>query len=216
MALHLMAEKGLSMRLEILEAIAEVDDVKAQSGSLKRMILNGLIPKGLVIGDTLRMQLSRPAQISLMRLTEDGKDLCRVLGWEPIESEWDRMLRLHNGDGQKAHTAGVLSFAYHCRRRGWKVEVMPPVEGKAEPDAMVVKGEDQVYVEVEFGNDKPAKWRNLTDLQGFVALCAATEDKRSRLVSECKLDRLKGKATDIETLIQESGGVTGNLWLEKW
>ena len=216
MVLYLMAEKGLSLRLEILEAIAEVDDVKAHSGSLKRMIVNGLIPKGLVTGDNFRMQLSRPAQLAVLRLTDDGRELCRILGWEPVESEWERMIRLHNGDDQREHTAGVLAFAYHSRRRSWKVEVLPPVEGKAEPDVLVEQGEDKICVEVELGNDKPAKWRNLNTLQGFVALCAATEDKRSRLVAECKLDKLKGMATDIETLIQESGGVTGNLWFERW
>jgi hypothetical protein len=216
MALYLMAKQGLSLRLEILEAIAEVDDVKARSGSLKRMIVNGLIPKGLATGDNLRMHLSQPAQVAVLHLTDDGKDLCRILGWEPVESEWERLIRLHRGNSQGAHTAGVLAFAYHSRRRGWKVEVLPPVEGKSEPDVMVEKGDEKIYVEVEFGSDKPAKWRNLANLQGFVALCAATEDKRSKLVAECKLDRLKGRATDIETLIKESGGVVGNLWHEKW
>ena len=216
MALYLIAKQGLSLRLEILEAIAEVDDVKARSGSLKRMIVNGLIPKGLATGNNLRMHLSQPAQIAVLHLTDDGKDLCRILGWEPVESEWERLIRLHRGNSQGAHTAGVLAFAYHSRRRGWKVEVLPPVEGKSEPDVLVEKDGQKIYVEVEFGSDKPAKWRNLADLQGFVAICAATEDKRSKLVAECKLDRLKGRATDIETLIQESGGVVGNLWHEKW
>ncbi len=95
--------------------------------------------------------------------------------------------------------------------------MLPPVEGtRAQPDALVRKNGDKVYVEVELGEDKANKWRNMAELQGFVAICTATESKRGRLVSECKLDRLKGMATDIETLIQESGGIKGRLWLEQW
>jgi hypothetical protein len=81
---------------------------------------------------------------------------------------------------------------------------------------LVEKGEERIFVEVEFGEDKPNKWRNMAELQGFVALCAATAEKRSKLVAECKLDKINGIAADIETLIQESGGVPGKLWVEKW
>lgn len=216
LTLYLMAVKGLSLRLEILQVIGEMGGVNPGSGSLKRMIANGLTPKGLVTSDNFKMQLSRPTKASVLRLTEDGKELCRLLGWEPVEAEWERLVRLHDGDRQEEHTAGVLAFAYHSRRRGWKTEVLPPVEGKAEPDVLVVRGEERVFVEVEFGENKPSKWRNLAELQGFVALCAATEEKRSRLVAECKLDKLSGMATDIETLIKESGGVSGRLWVERW
>ena len=215
-ALYLMAVRGLSLRLEILQVIGEMANVNPRSGSLRRMIDDGLISKGLVALGKLSMNLSQPAKMAVLRLTDDGKELCRILGWEPVESEWERLIRLHDGNRQKEHTAGVLAFTYHSRRRGWETEVLPDVEGNAAPDVLVKKDGERIFVEVEFGENKANKWRNLAELQGFVALCAATAEKRSKLVAECKLDKLNGIATDIETLIQESGGVPGKLWVEKW
>jgi hypothetical protein len=215
-ALYLMAGKGLSLRLEILQVVGEMANVNPNSGSMVRMINDGLIAKGLVAIGKFVMNLSQPAKMVVLRLTDDGRELCNILGWEPVESEWERLIRLHDGDRQKEHTAGVLAFTYHSRRRGWRTEVLPDVDGNAVPDVLVKKGDERIFVEVEFGEDKPNKWRNLAALQGFVALCAATAEKRSKLVAECKLDKLGGVATDIETLIQESGGVPGKLWVEKW
>jgi hypothetical protein len=216
LALYLMADRGLSLRLEILKVIGELANVRPNAGSLRRMIDDGLISKGLVVFGILSMNLSQPSKMAVLRLTDDGRELCNILGWEPVESEWERLIRLHDGDRQTEHTAGVLAFTYHSRRRGWGTEVLPEVEGKAAPDVLVKKGDERILVEVEFGEDKPNKWRNLAELQGFVALCAATAEKRSKLVAECKLDKLSGIATDIETLIQESGGIPGKLWIEKW
>jgi hypothetical protein len=215
-ALYLMAVRGLSLRLEILQIVGEMENVSPNAGSLRRMIDDGLISKGLVVFGKLSMNLSQPAKLVVLRLTDDGRELCNILGWEPVESEWERLIRLHDGNRQEEHTAGVLAFSYHSHRRGWQTEVLPDVEGNAKPDVLVIKGEERIFVEVEFGEDKPNKWRNLAELQGFVALCAATAEKRSKLVAECKLDKLSGIATDIETLIQESGGITGKLWVEKW
>jgi hypothetical protein len=214
-ALYLMAVKGFSLRLEILQVIGEIANVNPRSGSLTRMI-DALVSKGLVDIGKISMSLSQPAKLAVLRLTDDGRELCGVLGWEPVESEWEKLIRLHDGNRQQEHTAGVLAFTYHSRRRGWEIEVLPYVEGNAEPDVLVMKGEERIFVEVEFGQDKPNKWRNMAELQGFIALCAATAEKRSKLVAECKLDKLNGIATDIETLIQESGGVLGKLWAEKW
>ncbi len=218
LALYLMATKGWSLRLEVLEAIGRLTNVSPRSGSLKRIFEKGLKEKGLVDSAVLSINLSKgQTRMSVLRLTDQGRDLCRLLGWEPIESEWERLVRLHEGGKQTAHTAAVLTFAYHARTRGWNAEVLPEVDGtNAIPDISVEKDDKKVYVEVELGADKTAKWRNLAKLQGFVALCASTADKRNGLVNECKLDRIKGRATDIETLIQESGGVKGNLWPETW
>jgi hypothetical protein len=218
LSLYLMATRGWSLRLEILTVVGRFAKVSPRSGSLKRIFVNGLSANGLVEGAVLSMNLSKgQTRLAVLRLTEEGKDLCRMLGWEPIESEWERLIRLHDGDRQEAHTAAVQAFAYHARRRSWRAEVLPSVEGtKSQPDALVEKDDERIYVEVELGEDKPAKWRNLAELQGFVAVCAATADKRVRLVADCKLDGLKGMATDIETLIQESGGIVGRLWDERW
>jgi len=218
MVLYLMAALGRSVRLEILDAVGQSEGVGGRSGSLKRVFASGLVPGGFVEEAVLAMKLSRgPTRLAVVRLSERGQELARSLGWEPVESEWGRLLRLHEGEVQEAHTTAVLAFAFHARRRGWQAQVVPEVEGTAQPDAVVERENDRAYVEVELGNEKPEKWRNLSALQGFVALCATTEMRRAQLVAECKLYRLAGRATDLETLIQFSGGATnGRLWVEEW
>jgi hypothetical protein len=96
--------------------------------------------------------------------------------------------------------------------------VVPLDDGPARPDVSLNRETEKVFVEVELGGDKPTKWRNLASLQGFVGLCAPTPEKRQSMIAECKLDRLRGKATDLETLIQRMGaeGELGPLWLEEW
>ena len=68
--------------------------------------------------------------------------------------------------------------------------------------------------------DRPAKWRNLAQLQGHVALCARDASRRTRLINDCRLVKLSGMATDLETLVltvpyrdltQEHP-----LWVEMW
>lgn len=217
LSLHLMAVRGWSARLEILEAVGELSGVSPKSGSLKRMF-DGLVVGGLVAGEVLVMMLNQRSKLAVARLTSEGIELSRLLGWEPVESDWERLTRLHQGNEQPAHTAGVLAFGYHARRRGWKVEILPLEDGATQPDVSLRREEQRIFVEVEFEGGNPVKWRNLAELQGFVALCAPTPEKRASMVSECKLDRLRGKATDLESLIQSVGleGSLGPVWLEEW
>ncbi len=217
LVLYLMATKGWSVRLEILDVVGRLEKVSPRSGSLKRIFEKGLVVNRFVESEVLTINLSRgQTRMAVVCLTDEGRGLCQALGWEPVESDWERLVRLHQGETQKSHTMAVLAFAYHSRLRGWRAEVIPPVEqGEARPDVRVERGEESIFVEVELGEDKPAKWRNLATLQDFVALCAPSPEKRARLVSECKLDGLGGRATDIETLIQASSE-PGPLWVETW
>jgi hypothetical protein len=213
--LHLIATKGWSTRLEILEVAGRLSKVSPRSGSLKRTF-DALISNGLLAGDILLMALGRPSKLAVARLTEEGIELCRVLGWDPVESEWERLNRFHEGENQPAHTAGVLAFVYHARLRGWEAEVLPTeIDLETRPDVSLKREEKRIFVEVEFDGDKPAKWRNLANLQGFVAFCAPTPDKREGMVSDCRLAQLSGIATDLETLIQSSFP-TSPLWVEEW
>ena len=126
------------------------------------------------------------------------------------------MLRLHGGERQKKHAATVATFAYQSRRRGFRVEVIPQVEGPAEPDAAVFDGDGKpVYVEVETGRRRDRKWQNMADLQGFVAVCAGNEAAQAALVEEIKSLGIPGRATCLDVLIQDKEG-TGKLWAQEW
>lgn len=93
--------------------------------------------------------------------------------------------------------------------------VMPHVDGPAEPDAVIGKNGERVYVEVETGDNRDAKWRHQVELQGFVAVCTVTESQKDRLIAEIKGLGLPGRATCLETLMQDKKGVKG-LWAEDW
>ena len=143
-----------------------------------------------------------------------------MLGWEPVESEWERLKRLHEGERFKEHTLAVLYFALHARVRGWEVTVMPEVEGP-NPDVMITGGKKTYLVEVELGKkDRPAKWKKLAEIQGGVAICGLDSENRKRLVGDCKLAKFKGKATDLRTL-QDQGEIYNlsqdtPLWVDSW
>ena len=221
MMLYLMATRGLNALLEFDMLIAPVEGLSYRTNSTKKP-LQVLEKSGFVEAKTLwiKRQDFRMA-LKLVHLTEPGRELCRMLGWEPVESEWERLKRLHEGERFEEHTLAALYFALHARCRGWQVKVMPDVEGTV-PDVAVHDGEGTYLVEVELGKkDSPAKWRKLSNSQqGQVAICALTPDNRKRLVGDCKLAKIKGVATDLHTLQNQDDiySLTQDtpLWIESW
>jgi hypothetical protein len=144
-----------------------------------------------------------------------------LFGLDPQENGWERLIRLHEGERFPNHTLAVLIFALHARKRGWATQVLPPVESPAAPDLLLQRGDQKYFVEVELGQrEKPNKWRNLAELNnGKISLCAATPDTRKRLVGDCRLDKLNGIATDLETLVKTKFQTISEetpLWLEEW
>ncbi len=158
--------------------------------------------------------------LSVMHLSEYGKELCRILGWTPIESDWERINRLHEGERSRDHTFGLLAFSMHARLRGWQVQLIPEVAGEWQPDLHIQRQESGLYVEVEMSEkENRAKWQHLAGLQGKVALCAATRKQQAALTSDCKLLNLAGMATSIENLVADR--ITDikpetPLWEETW
>ncbi len=80
---------------------------------------------------------------------------------------------------------------------------------------------DGVMAYWELGDTETiAKWRNQsTRNDGRTALCVATEKSRNHLVGECKLDKLPGIATDLESLIMgkfKNINSDSPLWMESW
>lgn len=220
MLLFLLAQ-GLNAFMEISQQITDAEALSDRSNAVRHP-LEKLEKAGLLLSETLSLDLGdkRPA-LKLVRLTPEGEDFCRSVAWEPQEGEWPRLLRLHEGARFPEHTAAVLAFAMNARARGWQVAVLPEVPGKAAPDVQITQGTEQHYVEVELGlKDRPAKWRNLAGLQGHVALCARDVAGRARLVGDCRLAKLSGMATDLETLVLQVPyrDLTPEqpLWLEMW
>ena len=102
-------------------------------------------------------------RMQVVTLTDYGKALVRALGIVPVESNWEKTLRLHQGETQERHAALVLMAAYQARLRGWKAEVMP-FDPQAtpwfQPDLKLTDPEGWFYyAEVETrSRDNPDKW----------------------------------------------------------
>jgi hypothetical protein len=221
-----LLSRGLDIRLEIDHLISQVEGIGSRSGALRKLY-DGMVERNLASREV--MEMSTPnTSLAMLQLTQDGRDLCHLLGWPVVESERQRIQRLHEGVRFPQHTLAMLIFAMHARLRGYRVEVLPErtnVQSRAVPDVAVtqdlaVQPGEKLYVEVELSlKELDEKWRNLERLQGRVALCARNTQNRARLVGDCKLKNLHGLATDLETLITckvPDISCSTALWAEEW
>ncbi len=216
---------GLSVQVEIGKYVGDATGAQYRSGAMRR-VFEALEESGLIVRQTLTLQVTgnMPTRLAVARLSAEGKEFCsKGLGWQVVESDWERLIHLHEGDKQEGHTLAVLLFAAAARLRGWTVEVLPEVNGNARPDLVITKGEKRLYVEVETGtrlHDANAKWRMNAELNGGrVALVARNVEERGVLVADCKHVAGHGMATDVETLIAGrliEAGEGDPLWAEEW
>ena len=215
-ALYLLSTTGISARFELQAMLARQFGISSRSGSLRRIFEGRLVDDFLIREETL--PTFGRHRLTVVRLTKEGRALCHSFGWEVVESDWDRLLRLHSADSQPRHTGAVLTFVHHARLRGWKTEVLPQVGNPVFfPDVLVEKDGQKLYVEVELGTRKASKWHNMQAFQGLVALCARTPESRKSLIAECRQEETRGLATDLTTLYRQSkNSDIGPLWAEEW
>ena len=223
MALAIMANHGISTRIELDQLIGALEEMKARSGSL-RSALDMLTEKELVRSDVFSVHIGVfQSALAVIKLSDDGKELCSILGWNPVESDWERIDRLHQGEHSRDHTFGLLAFAMHARLRGWRADILP--EGQTDgdpwqPDILLQHGSERCLVEVEMSDkENAAKWKQQTRLQQHAAFCTATNQQRAALVSDCKRLKLPGMGTSLEVLVSERVQdihVESPLWVETW
>ena len=221
-----LLSRGLDIRLEIDHLISHVEGIGSRTGALRR-IYDNMVEKNLISREVLEMSAPNTS-LAMLELTQDGRQLCQILGWNVNETERQYMNRMHQGAQFPQHTLAVMIFAMHARFRSYRVGVLPRLEGvqtNAVPDVSVSRSLpdsklETIYVEVEMSNKElDAKWRNLSQLQGCVALCARNAKRRARLIGDCKLKNLHGLATDLETLIAcKVPDISQDtpLWAEEW
>jgi hypothetical protein len=212
-----LISQGFNVSVEIYILLGRFLGVNYISESYRRaqlsMVDAGLLTKAVPPVRGLRSKLS------IVHLTLRGRKLCYTFGWTPLESEWERMKRIHEkGKSEPAHTCSTLAFAYQARLRGYKAGVMPEIEsGRFIPDAIVINGEQKTLVEVELGYGKHGKWHNMATHQGHVAIAARTFRHRKSLIQECKDMSISGLATDMRTLFLTSkDDPPCPLWLDEW
>ena len=210
-----LALSGWSLRYALVEAEAHNLGLVVRSGSLTRACSN-LAKAGLWETATARLS----AAVSLVRLTSLGRALLAQVGLDVVESDWERVERLHRGAsaGQRVHTAALCAFAYHARKRGYAVTLCPPPVGPAEPDVLLSQGERSIYVEVQGRGGsvwrRAEKWRAIGALPGEFAICALTPQQAQRYVQEARRVRvIPSLVTDLTTLHRCQ---PLSLWTHRW
>jgi hypothetical protein len=216
-----IGKHGLSGKMEVAQLAGEALGVSPSNGSF-RILFDKLIKAGYIHSETWS---AAGSHIAYVRLTDAGRVMYKtVSGADPVETEWERLIRLHRGELDKSHAAACSLFAIQARWRGWKTAMLPHIENgnsRARPDLVIEKDGQRLSVEVEMSiKDKIIKWRNLSDLNGgLVALCAGTGARRDRLAGDCRLAKIPGVATDIEYFRSPKYGEglhTAPLWVEQW
>lgn len=216
MILYCMAQ-GKSVFVEIGRLVGAATAAQPRSGALRRAY-DALVTSGLVISKTLAMQVNGNTSTRLVvgRLSAEGKQLCAIWGWEVQESDWERLLRLHEGERQEEHTLACLLFAVHARALGWNARLLPEVAGPAQPDLELERDQTKRYVEVELEaktKTENTKWRLNAELNnGHVAFVARNTAERAQLREDCRHIAPHGYAADIEFLTH----VPSSLWAEEW
>lgn len=158
------------------------------------------------------------SQLALFPLSNLGHQACQELGWPVVESEWELLIRSHEGLLYPRHILGLLAFCWQARLRDWRTELLPQVKASLEPDVLVSKGGGDIYAEFEIrAHEKLEKWKKSYQFQGFIGLCSFTPKTRIGLVQECKCCHVSGFATDLHVLTQSvHQPEIGTLWAEKW
>jgi len=213
--LALLAYTGWSLRWALTEWEAGQRGIGPKSGSVKRAVSR--LKACAWESRTVRTV----GTYTLVRLSPEARSRLWDVGIEPVESEWERIERLHRGDTtlQRKHTAALCAFAWQARRRGWHTQLCPDLDDPfAEPDILLVRNGERIYAEVQrrggsrYG--RMAKWSNLARIQGFVAACLMTPEALHYTRRELSsLHHRRMLLTDLHTLrYAEPAG----LWVEEY
>ncbi|MFN7035941.1 MAG: hypothetical protein ACK4SN_06195 [Bellilinea sp.] len=212
-AVQILAE-GVCLRVELQYRMG------IYGGAIQRL-LDTLLEQDLI---EQRFFGSGQTRYAVLRLTDNGVAFAAEQGCFIRPSEWEILAQRHNAEEHPNHAFAILLFAYHARRRGWRVEVCPPVDSPlVEPDVLVEKDGERIYVEVETlrhprkrkdgaDNTWVRKWINQYRFQRRVAVCTLTP-KRMQGILRYLQPRFAGVATELTTLARQP---ESDLWLERW
>jgi len=209
--LYWMAQDGTSIAVELRQR-AGLDP-----SAMAKIIysLEQGIPDPLVEVVNLRSGL---LSLNVVILTPLGKELGAALrGLPVVESDWEKLLRLHRAEEQLKHAALVLFTAYQARLRGWTAEVVPfnPEETPwFQPDLTLSGSGSKYSVEVETHTwANPKKWAT----KRSVNLVVQYPVQRQKMAAAFRKAGIPGRATDLKSLAQAAAsGDLSNFWLDTW
>lgn len=217
--LYLVCVHGISLRVEISDICARAWGVERRGGGVKNAF-TALENNCLLHIEKVALFGGQPYQ--LVQLSTEGRGWCNMFGWDVAESEWERIQRMHAGDSQPRHTTLILAFAYHARRLGWDVSVLPDIDRRGlwnlaaaqrvQPDVLIKRDARQVYVECEVRarQERADRWP-LADivarqLGGELGICALRPRQRIALEQICSRQHIVVDfMTDLDTLSRGDG-----------
>lgn len=163
--LRVLAETGAPRRLDVAELFAERISVEPRSGSVgrafRRAVQRGVME--LIEENEQRSSGTAGAGSRLIRLTEQGRDACRLLlGKDPAPSQASELLSRHKS---VAHTLLNLEAADLLRDAGYEVDLFPgqielPDNHLFVPDLVALLAGQTLFIEVERAVHKNRKERN--------------------------------------------------------
>ena len=213
MLLLLMAETGqvLQRALQVsLIRIAQVQDPWKNSGHLQRDA-ESLAAAGATETRTVEVATGgRRTPVKLIRLTALGRDWLTSVGRPPVEDDWSRLERLHGGANQETHTHSVLFSTSTLRLWGWQIQVVPTLDGPAQPDFQAQHGPEAPWPgEVERGagsvERRLTKWRHIADLNTDQPRLILIASNARRLLG--LLQEVRTAAPQLEFLAGQLGGL---------
>ena len=218
--IYLIGRWRISTWIEMDVVVSQVVGLKPGAGSMHRLLEN-LVEKNLVYSETIRGPYT---SLSLYRLSPEGEKMYETLFHaKPVENEWARINRLHQGEQEVQHTMNIIAFTAHARARGYSTRTLPEnKETSTPPDLWISRDGESLYVEVELSEkENPIKWKNQAKLNnGKVAIAAGTLQQRETLVNDCKAMHLTGYAVEMEIMVKAKrfGNITPDdpLWTEIW
>jgi DNA-binding PadR family transcriptional regulator len=214
-----LALSGWSVRIDLQATLHALRATHPGSGSYIRA-WRRLGEAGLY--ETARARFgARP--VVLTRLTPYGRAALEDAGVsQMVLSEWEQIEARHRraeGGEQFPHTAAICMFLHHARVRGFTTVPCPerPLAG-AEPDALIRRDAWDIYVEIQRRGGavwrRARKWRKQYELQGYVAICAASPGLAQELAREAQVAQApQGVITDLTTLAR---GAPQALWTHYW
>ena len=214
MALYILASWGISARPEIDFLLGAASGTGKRTTALRGAV-DGLVELGLI--ERGKLALSAPFSTSLivMRLSEQGRVVCRELGWELVPGDWGQLSKL-----SETQQLCTLAFTAQARLRGYRAQVLPQTIDSFQADVLVEKDPERSYVLV--GSDESdllQRWQATGKLSIQLGLCAIDEAQRTRAAEKIRSSQLNqhGAATDLFTLLhQKEVSPDKPLWLEIW
>jgi hypothetical protein len=137
-------------------------------------------------------------------LTKDAKDFCHELNWPVQKSEWERLARLQPGGDMQEKKVAMMLTALHARLRGYRVKVLPEINGVVPSDLLLMDANKKEYYTFVLLGDSISQEviDKMKKVQGRVGVCALDPQNREKLKAICKKQGIiQGAEADLRLLI---------------